>query len=297
VPARVPGFEPWRRRRPAGRRTNSTAQRERHHVLVHLDLGDWPSSDDALIEVQRRLAHEADSVVLAAPWSPTRSSSIGGCFVAFARGEAGPGKPGDRAWAAAVVWRRDESSRDHRRPTDRHLRGIPGRDLPRRADDVIAQAVAAHHVAAAYVPGLLARREGPVLAAAVSALDVAPDLLLVDATGLDHPRRGGLAVHLGAVTGIPSVGVTQQPLVASGPLPELQRGAMMPVLLEGRCVGFWVCTRTGARPVVAHAGWRTTPEAAAQAVLAASTEAARTPIPLQEARRVAREARALAGAG
>src|SRR5439155_10260395 len=166
-----------------------------HHVFVHLDLREWPSSDDELIAVQRRLADEADSVVRSAPWAPSHSSSIGGCFVAFARGEAGPGKPGDRAWAAAVVWRRDESSRAHHRRTDHHLRGILGGDLPRRADDVVAQAVAAREVDAAYVPGLLARREGPVLSAAVGALEVSPDVLLVDATGLDHPRRGGLAVH------------------------------------------------------------------------------------------------------
>lgn len=168
--------------------------------------------------------------------------------------------------------------------------------MPRRADDVLAQAVAAERVPAAYVPGFLARREGPVLTTAVMALEVRPDVLLVDATGLDHPRRAGLAVHLGAATSIPTVGVTQRPLVASGPLPELRRGAMAPVRLDNRCVGFWVCTKTGARPVVAHAGWGTSPETAVQTVLAASTDAARTPVPLQEARRVAREARALAGA-
>jgi deoxyribonuclease V len=72
---------------------------------------------------------------------------------------------------------------------------------------------------------------------------------------------------------------------------------MEPVRVDDRVVGFWVCTKTGARPVVAHAGWRTSPESAARVVLAASTDAARTPVPLQEARRVAREARALAGAG
>jgi deoxyribonuclease V len=262
---------------------------------VHLDPRVWPVSDDELIELQRRLAQEADAVVLAVPWSPSpeRSPFIGGCFVAFARGEAGPGRPGDRAWAGAVVWRRDEPSRGRRRRTDRHLRGARGTQAPRRADDVVAQAVAAQRVAAAYLPGLLARREGPVLAAAVVALEVTPDVLLVDATGLDHPRRCGLAVHLGAVTGIPSVGVTQKPLVASGQLPELQRGATAPLSLEGRRVGFWVCTRTGTRPVAAHAGWRTSPDVAAQTVLAASTEAARTPVPLQEARRVAREARDL----
>jgi deoxyribonuclease V len=195
------------------------------------------------------------------------------------------------------VWQRGDAAPGARRRTDRHLRGRPGGDVPRRADDVVAQAVAASLVDAAYVPGLLARREGPVLAAAVGALEVAPDVLLVDATGSDHPRRAGLAVHLGAFTGIPTVGVTQQPLVAAGPWPVLRRGAMTPISLGGRRVGFWVCTRTGVKPVVAHAGWRTSPDAAARVVLAASSEAARTPIPLQEARRVAREARALAGAG
>ena len=57
---------------------------------------------------------------------------------------------------------------------------------------------------------------------------------------------------------------------------------------------FWVCTSSGVRPVVAHAGWRTTAETAAAVVLATSSGAARTPVPLQEARRVAREARSLA---
>jgi deoxyribonuclease V len=162
---------------------------------------------------------------------------------------------------------------------------------------VLAQAVAAERVPAAYTPGFLARREGPVLATAVLTLELLPDVLLVDATGVDHPRRAGLAIHLGAVTGVATVGVTQRPLVATGPLPELRRGAMRPVRVDNRCAGFWVCTKTGARPVLAHAAWRTSPETAAQIVLAASTNEARTPVPLQEARRVAREARALAGAG
>ena len=111
--------------------------------------------------------------------------------------------------------------------------------------------------------------------------------------GLDHPRGAGLAVHLGAVLDLPTVGVTRRPLVAVGEQPELRRGGVAPLHLGGRCVAFWVCTRTGARPLAAHAGWRTSPETAARVVLDASTPAARTPVPLQEARRVAREARSL----
>jgi deoxyribonuclease V len=247
--------------------------------------------------MQGAVAREAEAVLRADPWSPPDRPVVGGCFVAFARGEAGPGHPGDRAWAAAVAWRANATPEGGGRRVDGHLRGVRAGGQPRRADDVLAQAVAAERVPTAYEPGMLAMREGRVLATAVERLPQVPDVVLVDATGFDHPRRAGLAVHLGAVLGVATVGVTQRPLVASGALPPLRRGARAPVVVRDRCVGFWVCTRTGARPVLAHAGWRTTAETAAVTVLSASTEAARTPVPLQEARRVAREARALAGAG
>ena len=243
------------------------------------------------------MANEAETALDDDPWIPPPRPVVGGCFVAFARGEAGPGHPGDRAWAAAVAWRADALTDGRDRRVDSHLRGMRSPGQPRRADDVLAQAVAGERVPAAYEPGLLAMREGQVLATAVERLPQLPDVLLVDATGLDHPRHAGLALHLGAVVGVATVGVTQHPLVASGAFPPLRRGARAPVRVGERCVGHWVCTRTGARPLVAHAGWRTTPDVAAQVVVDASTEAARTPVPLQEARRVAREARALARAG
>jgi deoxyribonuclease V len=219
---------------------------------------------------------------------------VAGCFIAFARGEAGPGRSGDRAWAGAVVWRSPASA--VRRHGDHHLRGAVAAGRPRRADDVLAQAAVAGRAPAAYEAGLLARREGALLAAAVAALGLRADVVLVDATGLDHPRRAGMAVHLGAALDLPTVGVTRRPLAAAGPRPELDRGAISPLEVDGDLVAYWVCTRRGVQPVVAHAAWRTSPETAASVVLAASTPEARTPVPLQEARRVAREARALAGA-
>jgi len=255
----------------------------------------WPQSDEGLAELQGRLAAAAASEMVTSPWlSVTSRPLLGGCFVAFRHASTGPGKPGDRAWAAAVVWRAD-LGRGTRR-ADHHLKGAASPGRPRQADDVVAQSFVADCVPSPYVPGLLARREGPILAAALAALDTCPELLLVDATGLDHPRGAGLAVHLGAVVGLPTVGVTRRPLIAVGNEPELRRGAMAPLWVDDRCVAFWVCTRSGARSLVAHAGWRTSPEIAAHIVLASSTPAARTPVPLQEARRVAHEARALDGA-
>jgi deoxyribonuclease V len=154
----------------------------------------------------------------------------------------------------------------------------------------VARATTGGTTGAPYLPGLLALRMGPPLSAAVRALPLRPDVLLVDATGRDHPRRAGLALHLGAVLDLPTVGVTHRPLLATGPDPGERRGAASPLLLDGQAVGYWLRTRTGRRPVAVHAGWRTDPDTAREIVLAVARH--RTPAPLREARRLARRARA-----
>jgi len=263
----------------------------------------WPGVADGLVALQEQLGRRAADVLEGDPFRLPAAPLISGCFVAFARGEAGPGRAGDRAFAAALVWEPGHEPLLRRgrggvpaRSEGRALKGTT-RTEPRQAADVVEQAVVQQAVGAAYLPGLLALREGPVLAAAVEALKQAPDVLLVDASGADHPRRAGLAVHLGWALGIPTVGITRRPLRASGEDPEPVRGTWTPLTLDGDLVAASVCTRTGARPVVAHAAWRTDVQTAVAVALAASTEGARAPVPLQEARRVAREARDLAGAG
>ena len=114
---------------------------------------------------------------------------------------------------------------------------------------------------------------------------------MVNATGRDHPCRAGLALHLGAVLGLPTVGVTTRPLVAQGAWPVDHRGATARLLLGGEVVGYWVRTRAGARPVAVHAAWQTDAQDAVQVVLAA-TRRARTPEPLRRARTLARTRRA-----
>lgn len=230
----------------------------------------WPPDAEALLLLQERLGAEAAARRAADPLRRPSVTLAGGCFIAHLTGAAGAGSAGDRAWVAAVTWR-------------------PA------TDDVAERVVLATTVPAPYAPGLLALREGPALAAAVEALERRPDVLLVDATGIDHPRRAGLAVHLGAVLELPTVGVTHRALVARGePPPDLVRGATSPLLIDGEEVARWVCTRSGTRALVAHAGWRTDPATAASVVLATSTGAARTPTPLARARTEARTARAVA---
>jgi deoxyribonuclease V len=221
----------------------------------------WPQTAEALAAEQQRIA-----LLAPPPWRPGPRLLVAGCFLAWLPGEAGPGRAGDRAWAAAAVL-----------------------DGPALIDHAVVPARAG----APYQPGLLALREGPGLEAAVRALAVCPDVVLVDATGRDHPRRAGLALHLGAVVELPTVGVTHRPLHASGREPGPHRGDSSPVTLSGEDVGRWVRTRAGARPVVAHAGWRTDATIAAEVVLAA-TGRARTAEPLRRARMLARTARATA---
>jgi deoxyribonuclease V len=219
----------------------------------------WPRSARELVDAQHALA-----AATAPPWRPAGRLAVGACVVTFPRGTTGPGDRGDAAWAAAAV-----------------LRG-------RR---ILARSAVRGHAGAAYEPGLLALREGPMLEAAVRGLAVSPDAVLVDATGRDHPRRAGLALHLGAVLGLPTVGVTHRPLLAAGDWPADARGAHSPLLLDGERVGAWLRTRGGARPLAVHAGWQTDPDVAIAVVLSA-TRGHRTPEPLRCARRLARLARA-----
>ena len=110
-------------------------------------------------------------------------------------------------------------------------------------------------------------------------------------TARDHPRRAGLALQLGAVLDLPTVGVTHRPLIAEGEWPADERGARSLLVLGGERVGYWLRTKARTRPLAVPAAWQTDPDTAAEVVLSASHS--RTPEPLRRARRRAREARAI----
>ncbi len=223
----------------------------------------WPASAVDLARVQEQLGRERPR-----PWRPEGAAEpvLAGCFVSFAMAASGAGSDGDPAWAAAAL--------------------IRGRRL-------IASAVVKGRAGARYRPGLLALRAGRVLEAAVRALPVRPEALLVNAGGRDHPRRAGLALHLGAVLRLPTLGVTHRPLLAGGEWPGDERGSVSPLRVGEEVVGYWLRIRRSARPLAVHAGWRIDPETAVGLVLGAGGDA-RTPEPLRQARRLARSARGTA---
>lgn len=109
-------------------------------------------------------------------------------------------------------------------------------------------------IAFPYVPGLLSFRELPAVMEAFRCLDISPDLVLCDGHGYAHPRRFGLACHLGLLTGIPSIGVAKTLLVGThGPL-GADKGSWVPLTEGGEVVGAAVRTRVGVRPVYVSVG-------------------------------------------
>ena len=219
----------------------------------------WPSDADSLIARQRELANTAPKPQ---PFDPT-TAIIAGCWVCFPRGLVGSGTDHDPAWSAAVIM---------------------------RGGGVLERQVISGTARASYVPGLMALRLGPLMEDAVRALSDRPHVLLLDATARDHPRRAGLALHLGAELDIPTIGVTHRPLVASGEWPNDHRGATSPLRIEDSVVGCWLRTQPGVRPLAVHPGWRID-SATAVEVITLLTSRRRTPEPLRRARQLARRAR------
>ena len=141
-----------------------------------------------------------------------------------------------------------------------------------------------------YVPGFFAFREGQAIISAVGALAKKPDLLLVDGHGRAHPRRAGIASHVGLLLEIPTVGVAKQILLGDAMEFGPARGSASPIWDRGEIVGMAVRTKSGSRPVYVSAGYAMDLETSVAAVLS-TTSTSRIPAPLREAHRISREVR------
>ncbi len=122
-----------------------------------------------------------------------------------------------------------------------------------------------------YIPGFLAFREVPILLAALERLAVRPDVLVCDGYGIAHPRRFGLACHIGVLTDLPSFGVAKTPFRATAAAPGRQRGAWSPLTEDDEVLGRAVRTQTGVKPVFVSVGHRIALDRATDLTLRLST--------------------------
>ncbi|MFG2193686.1 endonuclease V [Streptomyces sp. NPDC048639] len=180
----------------------------------------WPGSESEAVAEQERLRGLVDAEGPGpAPGAPGR---IAGVDVAYDEST-------DRVAAAAVV-------------------------LDLESLEVTERATAVTTASFPYVPGLLAFRELPPVLRALEQLATVPDLVVCDGYGIAHPRRVGLASHLGVLTGLPAFGVAKTPFGFAYEQPGPSRGAWTPLVDGGEVVGRALRTREGVKPVFVSVG-------------------------------------------
>jgi len=184
-----------------------------------LDLHPWDVSTADAVEIQRRLAPR-----VVREGAPADVRRVAGLDISVGRGSAG-------GRGAAVVVRYPEM-------------------------EVVEQAVVEARVGFPYVPGLLSFREIPVLLAALREVKERPDLLLVDGQGLAHPRRFGLACHLGLLLDMPAVGCAKSRLCGDHAPLAAEAGARVPLTDGDEVIGVVLRTRDGVAPIYVSVGHR-----------------------------------------
>ena len=178
----------------------------------------WDLSTHAARAVQEDLADQVRIEAL----GPVRT--VAGCDLSFVKGDP-------RVWAGVVVMEVDTL-------------------------EVLEEAWAASEATFPYVPGFLSFREIPPLVPLFEGLRNTPDAVICDGHGIVHPRRLGLAAHLGLVLDIPCVGCAKSPFVGEWEAPETARGSTSPITLDGAQVGTVLRSRDGVKPVFVSPGHR-----------------------------------------
>jgi deoxyribonuclease V len=156
--------------------------------------------------------------------------------------------------------------------------------------EIVEERTAIRRTAFPYVPGYLAFREGPAVVAAWRKLSRTPDAVLFDGHGIAHPRRFGIASHIGVVLGVPSVGVAKSRLVGEYAEPGKKRGDWSPLAFEGEVVGAALRTREAVKPVFVSAGHLADLPSAVSLVLRLCSRY-RLPDPSRRAHQLTREIR------
>ncbi|MCH8805813.1 MAG: endonuclease V [Planctomycetes bacterium] len=195
----------------------------------------WPRTSQAAIALQKQLAPRVRLVRV-----PRAVRTIAGVDAAFS-------KDGEHVIAAVVVY-----DLVARRPVETRTALAPCR-FP-------------------YIPGLLSFRELPGVLAAVRKLNATPDAFMCDAHGLAHPRRFGLACHLGLWLGVPTIGCAKSRLCGTADHPAPSKGCSTRLMLKGDQVGIVLRTRDDVKPVFVSPGHLCDHASAKRLTLAATTQ-------------------------
>ncbi len=185
------------------------------------------------------------------------------------------------------------------RPMSRAVGAIAGIDISVKGDrahaavvvlsypslEEIERRTAIAEVTYPYIPGLLTFREAPVALQALAELSTWPDLFMFDGQGYAHPRRLGLASHLGLVLDTPAIGCAKSRLCGTYEAPALERGSWSPLIDDEQVIGAVVRTRTAVSPVYVSAGHLTDLQQAIQFVLN-TCRGYRLPEPTRQAHRL-----------
>lgn len=123
-----------------------------------------------------------------------------------------------------------------------------------------------------YIPGFLSFREIPAVLDALEKIKLTPDIILCDGQGIAHPRRFGIACHLGVIVDIPSIGVAKSLLVGKHQDLSDIRGNWQPLIYKGETVGAVLRTRSGVKPVYISSGHRISLSTAIDYVLRCTTK-------------------------
>lgn len=133
--------------------------------------------------------------------------------------------------------------------------------------EIIETAVARRPTTFPYVPGLLSFREIPAALDALNQLSRPPDMMVYDGQGVAHPRRLGIAAHLGLITNLPSIGVAKKRLVGEFEEPAQARGAQSPLFHHDEQIGLVLRTRVNVKPVFVSVGHRVSLTSAREIVM------------------------------
>ncbi len=138
--------------------------------------------------------------------------------------------------------------------------------------EVVETAISRSHITFPYIPGLLSFREIPCILRALNKLKITPDILLCDGQGIAHPRRMGVACHLGVITNIPAIGVAKTRLVGQHEKVPNQKGKWCQLKEKDEKIGAVLRTRKNVKPLYISPGHRISLETSIKIVMQCITK-------------------------